>query len=103
MTLRKKSSVESLDQTLLRSPSSAARATLSFDPSTIISIARDLPTSRARRCVPPVPGSTPSPTSGSPIWCSPARDTHVARQCYLETTADRMPVQRGDDELRRLL
>ena len=42
---------------------------------TISSIALALPTSRASRCVPPVPGSTPSATSGRPILPAPARAT----------------------------
>jgi hypothetical protein len=67
------SSLDSADHTLLTSPTSAARPTFIFAPSTIISIARDFPSRRPRRCVPPVPGSTPSATSGRPIWKSPAR------------------------------
>ena len=39
----------------------------------ISSIALALPTSRAKRCVPPVPGSTPSATSGMPILPAPCR------------------------------
>ena len=51
-------------------------------PLTISSIARALPTSRASRCVPPVPGSTPSATSGRPIlpasFCAMRRSAAIA-------------------------
>src|SRR5436190_1042315 len=48
-------------------PSSLARSNENSSPFAINSIARALPTSRASRWVPPVPGSTPRFTSGSPI------------------------------------
>src|SRR5438128_2166126 len=53
--------------TSLTSPSSFALSKEKVSPFTIISMARGLPTMRARRCVPPVPGSTPRFTSGRPI------------------------------------
>src|SRR5439155_1565402 len=48
-------------------PSSFARSNENSSPFAMSSIARALPTRRASRCVPPVPGSTPRFTSGSPI------------------------------------
>jgi hypothetical protein len=70
---------------------------------TISSIARLLPTMRTSRCVPPVPGSTPSVTSGRPTLPSPSRDAQVGRHGDLEAAADGVAVERGDHQLRRLL
>ena len=68
------------------------------------SIARVLPTRRASRCVPPVPGSTPSATSGKPDLAGIlARDAQVGRHRDFQAAADAMPVQRRDHELGRLL
>ena len=72
-------------------------------PVAINSIARALPTSRASRCVPPVPGSTPSATSGNRSCRRPSRDADVRRHRHFEPAADRVAVQRGDDQLGRLL
>src|SRR5205807_6694375 len=61
-------------------PISFARSNENVSPLTIISIARGLPTMRASRCVPPVPGSTPRFTSGRPtlFWLSLAsRRSHA--------------------------
>ena len=64
-------------------PSSAAR------PVTISSIALALPTSRASRCVPPVPGRTPSATSGRPILPAPgAGHAQIGGHRHLEPAAD---------------
>src|SRR5207249_3284923 len=52
---------------LLTRPISSASSKEKVRPVAISSIARDLPISRERRCVPPVPGKTPRATSGSPI------------------------------------
>ena len=68
------------------------------------SIALLRPTSRARRCVPPVPGRTPSDTSGSPILPLPLRrDAQVAGHRHLEPAADAVAVDGRDHQLRRLL
>ena len=59
---------------------------------------------RASRCVPPVPGSTPSVTSGRPILPpSLPGDAQVGGQRDLEPAADAVAVERGDHQLRRLL
>src|SRR3989442_7306962 len=57
----------STGKTSLTRPISLARSNENVSPFTISSMASGLPTMRARRCVPPVPGSTPRLTSGSPI------------------------------------
>src|SRR5215472_2653829 len=49
-------------------PSSCASSKEKVFPVTINSMALLFPTSRDRRCVPPVPGRTPRLTSGSPIF-----------------------------------
>ena len=85
-------------------PHSSACSKLTVLPVTISSIARDLPTKRASRCVPPVPGSTPSATSGKPDLAGIlARDADVGRHRDLQAAADAVAVERGDHELRRLL
>ena len=73
-------------------------------PSAMSSIALARPTRRARRCVPPVPGSTPSDTSGSPILALPLRA--MRRSQAIATSSPpptQWPLMRGDHQLRRLL
>src|SRR5262245_43458119 len=72
-------------------------------PATIISMARALPTSRANRCVPPVPGSTPRATSGRPILPPSLRAIRMSAASATSRPPPTVwPVQRGNDELRRL-
>ncbi len=52
--------------------------------------AADLPTTRASLCVPPVPGSTPSETSGSPILPAPRR---AMRMSAARATSSPPPTQ----------
>src|SRR3989440_2761315 len=61
------SQYESAGNTSLTRPISFARSNENVSPLTISSIASDLPTMRAKRWVPPVPGNTPRFTSGRPI------------------------------------
>jgi len=68
------------------------------------SIAFARPTARPNRCVPPVPGSTPSDTSGSPSFPAfRARDPQIASERDLQPAADAMAVDRRDHQLGRLL
>ena len=72
-------------------------------PVAINSIAFDLPTIRTSRCVPPVPGNTPSETSGSPnLPASFARDANVRRHRDFQTTTDAVSIDRGNHEFRCL-
>ena len=90
--------------TSVTSPIAAASSIDISRPLTMSSIARALPTRRASRCVPPVPGSTPSATSGRPILpASLRRDAQVGGHRHLEPAADGVAVERRDHELRRLL
>ena len=74
-TFAMKSSPESASITRLMMPWSSASAKPKSCPVVIISMERDLPTRRASRWVPPVPGSTPRLISGSPMREPPARAT----------------------------
>jgi hypothetical protein len=72
-TFSMNSSFEAASQIWFTIPSSFARSKSKVSPVVISSIAVALLTSRASRCVPPVPGRTPSETSGSPILPAPRR------------------------------
>jgi hypothetical protein len=68
------------------------------------SIAFALPTRRVRRCVPPVPGRHAERDFGQAgLAGALARDADVGRHRDLEAAADAVAVDRGDDQLRRLL
>jgi len=62
-----------VSQIWLTIPSWSPLSKSKVSPVTISSIAVLLLTRRASRCVPPVPGKTPSVTSGSPILPAPLR------------------------------
>ena len=63
-----------------------------------------MPTSRARRCVPPVPGEHAERHFGEADLAGVAAgDADVGRHRDFESAADAMAVQRCDDQLRRLL
>ncbi len=72
-TLSLNSSLFADSQMWFTMPSCWPRSKSKVSPVTISSIATLLLTSRASRWVPPVPGSTPSVTSGSPILPAPLR------------------------------
>jgi hypothetical protein len=67
------------------------------------SIALALPTRRARRCVPPVPGHAELHFREADPAGVLLRHANVRRQGDLEPPADAVTVQRGNHELRRLL
>ncbi len=69
-------------------------------PLVISSSARAGPTSRGRRCVPPAPGSRPMFTSGRPSLQSGVATPKVAAEGDLQSAAQRMAPERGDDRLR---
>ena len=72
-TFSRNSSLVAVSQIWFTIPSCWPRSKSNVSPLTISSIAVLLLIRRARRCVPPVPGSTPSVTSGSPILPAPLR------------------------------
>ena len=80
-------------------PARSASFTSIMRPVSMMSMALALPTARVKRCVPPMPGMTPSLISGWPNFALSAAMMNVALHGELAAAAERKACDRGDHRL----